>query len=117
VAIAESAFSSYRHQAVGCEVNLEGDVSAAALLYAETPSRILLSAREGSAGDIQKIAKEHAVAAAVLGRTAGDRLVIKVNDELVIDRAVSEVEEVWRGVLPQALETASLIAAEESHTG
>jgi phosphoribosylformylglycinamidine synthase len=117
VAIAESAFSGYRRQAVGCEVNLEGSVSAATLLFAETPSRILLSAREGSASEILKIAKEHTVQAAVIGCTRGDRLVIKVEGELVIDRAVSEVEEVWRGVLPQALETASLIAAEESHTG
>jgi phosphoribosylformylglycinamidine synthase len=116
-AIAESAFSSYRRQAVGCEVNLEGSAPAAALLFAETPSRIVLSAREASAGDILKLAKEHTVPAAVIGRTAGDRLIIKVKGELVIDRAVSEVEEVWRGVLPRALETASLIAAEESHTG
>ncbi len=97
-------------------MNLEGKISAAALLFAETPSRILLSADEASASDILRIAEEHSVPAAAIGRTTHDRLVIKVNGETVIDRAVSELEDVWRGLLPQAMEIPSLIAAEESMT-
>src|SRR5437764_7889116 len=45
VTIAECAFSSYRKPAVGCEVSIEGELSQAALLFAETPSRIIMSAQ------------------------------------------------------------------------
>ncbi|MEK6325010.1 MAG: phosphoribosylformylglycinamidine synthase subunit PurL [Acidobacteriota bacterium] len=113
VAIAESCFSTYRRDAVGCEVDLKGELSAAALLFAETPSRIVLSAVGGNLDQILALAREHDVAAAVIGRTGGDRLVINVNGERAIDRRVAEVESAWRNVLPRMLETASLVAAEE----
>ncbi|HVF92482.1 MAG TPA: phosphoribosylformylglycinamidine synthase subunit PurL [Blastocatellia bacterium] len=116
VALSESAFSSYRRGAVGFEVNLEGGLEAAAHLFAETPSRRVVSAPEESADRILEIAAEHRVPASRLGRTGGERLKIKVNGEQVIDRAVAEVEDAWRGVLPGMLEVASLIAAEESLT-
>jgi phosphoribosylformylglycinamidine synthase len=113
VALAESCFSSYRRDAIGCEVNIEGSLSPAALLFSETPSRIVLSAVEGNVNQILQIAREHDVAAAVIGRTTGERLVINLNDECVISRSVNEVESAWRGVLPRLLEIPSLVAAEE----
>src|SRR5262245_5233509 len=59
VAIAECCFSSYRREAVGCEINLEGELSTAALLFAETPSRVVLSAVDGNVDRIIEIAAEH----------------------------------------------------------
>ncbi|HLF83988.1 MAG TPA: phosphoribosylformylglycinamidine synthase subunit PurL [Blastocatellia bacterium] len=109
VTIAESCFSSYRRDAVGCEVNLEGGLSAAALLFAETPSRIVLSAVHGNIAQILDVARELKVAATVIGRTKGARLRVDVNGEHVIDRPVAEVESVWRGVLPSTLEISSNI--------
>jgi phosphoribosylformylglycinamidine synthase len=113
VAVAECAFSSYRREAIGCEVNLEGQLPAAALLFAETPSRMLLSAEDENVDSILEIARQQGVSARVIGRTGGDRLVIKANGETVIDRTIAEVESAWRDVLPRALEVASLVAAEE----
>ena len=113
VAIAESCFSSYRRDAIGCEVNLEGELSAAALLFGETPSRIVLSASDRNVAQILAIAHELQVAATVIGRTKGARLVLSVNGEQVIDRPVAEVESAWRSVLPTTLEISSLVAAEE----
>src|SRR6185369_3977837 len=97
-------------------INLEGDISQAALLFAETPSRIVLSAAAENVEAILETAREHAIAARVVGRTGGERLVIEVNGETVIDRPVAEVEAAWRNVLPKMLEIPSLIAAEESLT-
>jgi phosphoribosylformylglycinamidine synthase len=113
VAIAESCFSSYRREAIGCDVNLDGNFSAAALLFAETPSRIVLSAPNSNVDRIVEIAREHEVAAAVIGRTGGERLTVAVNGERVINRLIREVESAWRDVLPQMLEIGSLAAAEE----
>jgi phosphoribosylformylglycinamidine synthase II len=116
VALAECAFSSYRRQAIGCDVNLEGALSQAALLFAETPSRIVLSATTENVEAILATAREYDIAATVIGHTGGDRLKIAVNGEAIIDRTVTEVEAPWRGVLPKMLEVSSLIAAEESLT-
>jgi phosphoribosylformylglycinamidine synthase subunit PurL len=114
VAIAESCFSSYRREAIGCDVNLDGDLSAAALLFAETPSRIVLSAPNSNVDKIVDIAREHEVPAAVIGRTGGERLTVAVNGGRVIDRDIREVESAWRDVLPRMLEISSLVAAEEN---
>ncbi|HJQ26397.1 MAG TPA: phosphoribosylformylglycinamidine synthase subunit PurL [Blastocatellia bacterium] len=116
VALAECAFSSYRKAAVGCAVNLEGGLSQAALLFAETPSRVVLTAPDANVEAILEIAAEHQVAAAVIGRTGGERLRLAAGGEVIVDRPVAEVEAAWRGVLPQTLEVPSLIAAEESLT-
>jgi phosphoribosylformylglycinamidine synthase II len=113
VGIAECTFSSYKREAVGCEVNIEGDLSQAALLFAETPSRILLSVADENLEKIFEIAREQNIAATVIGRTGGDALRIAVNGETIVDRSVAEVEKVWRKVLPQKLEEASMIAAEQ----
>ena len=113
VAIAESCFSSYRREAVGCEIKLEGELSSAALLFSETPSRIMISAIDQHVEAILALARENNVEASVIGRTKGERLVIQANGERIIDRAVSEIESAWRGVLPRMLEIPSLVAAEE----
>jgi phosphoribosylformylglycinamidine synthase len=112
VALAESCFSSYRREAIGCQVNLAGDLSAAALLFSESPSRIVLSAVQSNVDQIIAFAEKQDVAATVIGRTGGDRLVIEVNGDRAIDRAVAEVESAWRSALPHTLDVASVAAAE-----
>ena len=94
-------------------MNLHGSLPEAALLFAETPSRIVLSSVDSNVAQILGLASEQHVAATMIGRTGGERLVINVNGERVIDRVLAEVEDAWRGVLPKMLEVASLVAAEE----
>jgi phosphoribosylformylglycinamidine synthase len=113
IALAECAFSSYRKDAIGFRVNLEGDLESAVLLFAESPSRIVISAADSEVDQVLRIADQCGVEAAVIGRTGGDRIVIDVNGRRVIDSRVSEIEQLWREVLPAALEVASLVAAEE----
>jgi phosphoribosylformylglycinamidine synthase len=114
IAIAESCFSSYRREAVGCEVNLEGELSTAAMMFAETPSRMVLSAEPENLKAIRELAAANRVVCRVLGNTGGKRLVIRVNGEAIVDRPIAEVENAWRGTLPAMLEVSSLIASEES---
>jgi phosphoribosylformylglycinamidine synthase subunit PurL len=113
VALAESSFSSYRREAVGCEINLEGELSQAALLFAETPSRIVVSVADENLEKVLEIASAQNISATVIGRTGGNMLKIAVNGEIIINRTVAEVEKVWRKVLPHMLEQASMIAAEQ----
>lgn len=104
IALAESCYSSYRRDRVGCKINIEGDLSAAALLFAESPSRIIMSVTNENAKSIIDIARDMNVSASVIGRTGGDRLEISVNGETILNRAVAEIEAAWRGSIPQMLE-------------
>jgi phosphoribosylformylglycinamidine synthase subunit PurL len=108
VAIVECCFSGFRREAVGCQIKLESGLSTAALLFSESPSRILLSADQAAVEHILAIASEHSVAAAVIGRTGGDRIDIQVNGQSAIEQSVSAAEAAWRGALPGMLDIASL---------
>jgi phosphoribosylformylglycinamidine synthase len=101
---------------MGCEVEIEGELSGAALLFSETPSRIVVSATDENVERILEIARESRVGAAVIGRTGGEDFIIKANKETIINRPISEIESRWRNVLPEALEVASLVSAEEGLT-
>lgn len=107
-ALAECCFSSYRRDAIGCEVSLSdvknsgspsAELSSAALLFAETPSRIILSAVDANVDQIAQIARENNVPAAVIGRTRGERIKVDLKGERVIDLSITEVEQAWRSHL------------------
>jgi len=117
IALAECAFSSFSRAAFGFQVELTGTLPAASILFSESPSRVVLSAQEANVKPILEAALAKGVPARVLGKTGGDRLAIKVNGKLLIDRPVSEVEKAWRNVLPNLLEAASVVASEESVGG
>jgi phosphoribosylformylglycinamidine synthase len=116
IALAESAFSSYRQPAMGFKVDLAGSLSAAELLFAESPSRIVTSAPPPALERIRAIADECRAPLSVIGRTGGDRIEILVGGKPVIDRTVGEVEGAWRAALPSMLEVTSILASEESLT-
>ena len=82
-------------------------------MFSETPSRIVLSIVDANVSQVLEIARELQVAATVIGRTKGARFKVRVNGGVVIDRPVEELESLWRGVLPVALEISSVVAAEE----
>ncbi|HLG13240.1 MAG TPA: phosphoribosylformylglycinamidine synthase subunit PurL [Blastocatellia bacterium] len=113
VALAECCFSSYRRASLGCAVDLVGNLCEAALLFAESPSRIILSATDENADPILDTARDSGVAASAIGRTGGKRFAISVNGRPIINRPIDAVEDVWRGVLSDTLEVSSLVAAEE----
>ncbi|MEW6208588.1 MAG: phosphoribosylformylglycinamidine synthase subunit PurL [Acidobacteriota bacterium] len=110
VALAECAFSSYRRKAVGVRVDLESDLSLAALLFGETPSRIILSIADSNLERALEIARETDAPAAVIGRTGGEQIEINVNRETVINRRLAEVESEWRDALPRIFEIPSVSA-------
>jgi phosphoribosylformylglycinamidine synthase II len=114
VALAESAFSSYRRAGLGFHANIEGELSIPALLFSETPSRVVVTVADATLPRVMEIATERGVPVSVLGRTGGDRLAISVNGEPVVNRSIAEVERAWRGALPRVLEVPSLLTAEES---
>jgi phosphoribosylformylglycinamidine synthase len=113
VALAESCFSTHGRAGVGAQVELPGEFGAAAQLFSESPSRIVVSFGEGARARLEQIAAEQGCPFRVLGRAGGARLAIRVGGREVVSRAVSELERAWRASLPNRLRAEALAAAAE----
>jgi len=104
VALAESCFSSLGREAVGAEISLEANgISDAALLFGETPSRIIISFAADRLGDVEKAVGD--VPFKVIGKVAGTNLTISVDGAVAINEAVSELESGWKNSLEEELES------------
>ncbi len=118
VALAESCFSHYRHHAIGARINLSRQLltaagnlaadellSAVALLFGESASRIIISTRPENVEGVIEIAKEAGTPCSVIGEVGGSNLQITLDDEPLIDYSVAELERLWRHSLATHLET------------
>ena len=118
VALAESCFSSYRRGAVGAEIDLTAHADASnlrdatALLFSESPSRIVLSLAPEALPQLQAIAAEHGVPCAVIGRVGGDRLQIACDGATILSDEIAALEAGWRNALPAQLDRAVQSAEE-----
>ena len=61
VALAESCFSSLNREAIGADLNLSGTLPESSLLFAESPSRIVISFDPAQHEAIAAIAQQHNV--------------------------------------------------------
>jgi phosphoribosylformylglycinamidine synthase subunit PurL len=112
VALAESCFSTLGRPAIGAQLDLDHSPPTVAL-FAETPSRIIVSFAASALPKMTELAKRHGVPFQVIGRVGGKRLRINVNQVEMINTAIEELENVWRGALPQKLEAQAVAAARE----
>ncbi len=110
VAVAESCFSSINRAAIGAELDLIDSLPINARLYSETPSRIIVSFKEDTLGQMQEIAAQAGCALTLLGRTGGPDLIIKADGAEVINLNLKELETAWRTSLADKLQ-AEVIAA------
>ena len=102
VTLSECCFDS---GGIGAEVSLprasgnglddREDIMLAATLFGETVSRVIVSVAEENADEFFARARGAGVPARLIGRTGGTRLRVSVDGEVVVDRAVSEIEETW----------------------
>ena len=82
-------------QASGNGLDDREDIMLAATLFGETASRVIASVAEENADEFFARARGAGVPARLIGRTGGTRLRVSVNGDVVVDRAVSEIEETW----------------------
>ena len=113
VALAESCFSSLGRGRIGASVELAGGVSAAAHLFGETPSRVVISFEESQRTRVERIAAQVGAPLRVVGRVGGARLQIKIGGEELIAQPVAELERLWRTALGRRLQVEVLAAAAE----
>jgi phosphoribosylformylglycinamidine synthase len=96
VAIAELCFSSLGRDAIGAEVNLTGALHPTAMLFSESPSRIVVSFDPEETEAVQEIAHRQGAPFEIIGSVGGNRLLMSVNATEVVSVEVNELEHVWR---------------------
>jgi len=99
VALAECCIAGPTHQR-GATIELHGDIRPDALLFGESQSRIIVSARRQHLGRLRDLARMAGVPLSVLGEVRGRRLVINP----LIDVEVDELWQVWSTALPRRME-------------
>jgi phosphoribosylformylglycinamidine synthase II len=117
VALAESCFSSYRRNALGAKIDLTDHAKLSGLnddlvlLFAESPSRIILSVKQEKVEKVKELALQFGISCAVIGVIGGESLNIACNGKELVNESVAVLEEAWRGGLPQALDRPLQMAA------
>ncbi len=104
VTIAESCFSSLGRDAIGASIALSGNISKEAVLFGESPSRIIISVHPESIEKVRQTAESEDCPFEVIGTVEGSRLNISIGDES-LSVAVSEMEAIWRSALEGRLDT------------
>lgn len=113
ITLAESCFSSLNREALGADLKLSGTLSTSCLLFAESPSRIVVSFSPAQQEAVAALAAQHQVPFVILGSARGKQLRIAVNEEVVIDQPVADLENAWRNALPEKLEAQAMAAGRE----
>ena len=85
---------------VGAQIELPAHESAAALLFAEAQSRILVSLSRDNLARVREAATAQEVECGEIGEVGGPRLAIRVDSGSVVDLGVAELTEAWRDAIP-----------------
>lgn len=102
VAIAESCFSSINREAVGADIDLTTNgLSAEAVLFAESPSRIVISFAPENLDKVKQIAADCPIR--VIGNVSEDVLNISIDGNNALSSNVATLEAIWETSLENKL--------------
>jgi phosphoribosylformylglycinamidine synthase len=114
IALAESCFSTLNRPAVGATIELDGaSLAPAAQLFAETPSRIVVSFDASARTRVEEIAAALRCPLAVIGRVGGRDLRITLDGQPAVSQNINHLETHWRASLGRKLQPETLAAAAE----
>jgi len=94
VALAESCVTA--RDPVGCDATLPAAARADLTLFGEGPSRVLVAVEARHAREFEGLMAESAIPWRWIGTTGGNRLVIRVGNDTVVDVDASRLEHAWR---------------------
>jgi phosphoribosylformylglycinamidine synthase len=81
---------------VGCEAALPAGRRADLVLFGEGPSRVVVTVEAARAREFEGLMAESAIPWRWIGTTGGERLVIRVGTDTVVDVDTVELERAWR---------------------
>ncbi|SFS83422.1 phosphoribosylformylglycinamidine synthase subunit PurL [Paenibacillus sp. 453mf] len=96
VALAESCISG----GIGASVNFTTDLRGDIALFSESQSRILLTADQAQAEELEAFVRNSGVPAQVIGQVTGSNLKLELNGTSAVDEPVAVLKQVWEDVIP-----------------
>lgn len=103
VALVESAVAGGK----GAKLNISADLSAEAILFSESQSRVLLTAKAENVAAICQLAKEKGIKCLEIGEVASNKLTISYNDKELINLELAKIDKTWREAIPCAMSAKS----------
>jgi phosphoribosylformylglycinamidine synthase len=100
VCLAECAF--HGRPRIGCDLDLGEEMRADALLFGESQSRIVVTARPEDLDKLLGLARKKRVHAVILGETGGTELIFHHQDREAVRVQVAEAYSAWKDALPEA---------------
>ena len=97
--LAESCFLSQAQ--IGLSVNLQDKIRPDGILFGETQSRIVITAKGQNPQKILELAKKRRVPATVIGQTGGKKITITHCDKKLIDIPLDTALNAWRNSIPE----------------
>jgi phosphoribosylformylglycinamidine synthase len=67
-----------------------------AMLFSESPSRVLITVREAKLYKLQALLDEQDSVYSILGKTGGASLTIQVGDKISVDLSIKEMENAYQ---------------------
>ena len=99
VALAEMGFSRFGAGTLGAEILLPSAEEVGEVLFAEYPSRILVTVEEENLAALENIAGLQGVPVTPLGQVVPDVLSVRNPGSVIFERSVDSLEKTWRNCL------------------
>ncbi|GAC1435364.1 MAG: phosphoribosylformylglycinamidine synthase subunit PurL [Terriglobales bacterium] len=104
VTLAEASFP----QNIGIKVDISGHgLPAEFVLFGEDASRIVISCDQSNLSRIQQIAVKYGISSQEIGTTVPEQFEIKIDGQVAVSAAISEMRQSYENVLTKALATDS----------
>lgn len=100
VTLAESAIGGE----LGCQIQLQSELRADVLLFAESQSRVLVTVAADSKDAFMAEATVAGVPVQVIGSVGGQKLEVKVNEAVHIELDLAKAANAWREAIPCLME-------------
>jgi len=94
VALAEGCVTG--RELIGGEATLPAGARADLVLFGEGPSRVVVTVEAARAREFEGLMAESAIPWRWIGTTGGERLVIRVGAETLVDVDTTQLERAWR---------------------
>ena len=99
VALAEMGFSRFGAGTLGADILLPSAEEVGEALFAEYPSRILVTVEEENLAALEDVAGLQGVPVTPLGWVVPDLLSVRRSGSVVLERSVVSLEKIWRNCL------------------